>query len=197
MKILYPLLISVLTYGYSFAQFTSDMNFTDIYGNTINPISLLNEGKHIYIDFFSTSCGACNSVASEVANAYEYYGSNNENVFFLGVDYNSSISACLNFANQHNSGFPIISGQQEGNDIFNLFQQSGYPSGRLINPSNVIEAVFSYSQIANLTESLSAFISPLENCDFIEVQSMEINNLTGSLELNIFTSSSFGPYPIL
>ena len=94
---------------------------------------------------------ACNSVASEVANAYEYYGSNNENVFFLGVDYNSSISACLNFTNQHNSGFPIISGQQEGNDIFNLFRQSGYPSGRLINPSNVIEAVFSYSQIANLT----------------------------------------------
>ena len=29
-------LITVLTYGSSFAQFTSDMNFTDIYGNTLN-----------------------------------------------------------------------------------------------------------------------------------------------------------------
>ena len=195
MKTLRPLLIAVLTSVSSFAQFTSDMNFTDIYGNTINPSSILNEGKHIYLDFFSTSCGACNSVASEVANAYEYYGANNGNVFFLGIDYNSSISACLNFANQHNSDFPIISGQQEGIDIFNLFEQSGYPSGRLINPSGGSEAIFSYSQIANLTESLSGFISPVENCDFIEIQSMEINNQTGSLMLNIFTSTSFGPYP--
>ena len=113
----------------------------------------------------------------------------------MGVDYNSSISACLNFANQHNSNFPIISGQQGGSDIFNLFQQSGYPSGRLINPSGDSEAIFSYSQIANLTESLSAFISPFENCDFIEIQSMEINNQTGNLMLDIFTSTSFGPYP--
>ncbi len=195
MKALYPLLIAVLTFSSSFAQFTSDMNFSDIYGNTINPISILNEGKHIYLDFFSTSCGACNSVASEVASAYEYYGSNNENIFFLGVDYNSSISACINFANQHNSDFPIIAGQQEGIDVFNLFEQSGYPSGRLISPQGNTEAIFSYSQIANLTESLSGFISPLENCDFIEIQSMEINNQTGSLMLNIFTSTSFGPYP--
>ena len=195
MKTLHPLLIAVLTYGSSFAQFTSEMNFTDIYGNTINPTSILNEGKHIYLDFFSTSCGACNSVASEVANAYEYYGTNNGNVFFLGVDYNSSVSACLNFANQHNSNFPIISGQQEGIDIFNLFEQAGYPSGRLINPSGSSEAIFSYSQIANLTENLATFISPVENCDFIEIQSMEINNQTEGLVLDIFTSTSFGPYP--
>ena len=195
MKTLRPLLIAVLTSVSSFAQFTSDMNFTDIYGNTINPTSILNEGKHIYLDFFSTSCGACNSVASEVANAYEYYGSNNENVFFLGVDYNSSTSACLNFANQHNTDFPIISGQQEGIDIFNLFEQSGYPSGRLIIASGGSEAIFSYSQIANLTESLAAFISPVEDCDFIEIQSMEMNNQTGSLVLSISTSTSFGPYP--
>ena len=161
MKALYPLLIAVLTFSSSFAQFTSDMNFSDIYGNTINPTSILNEGKHIYLDFFSTSCGACNSVAPEVANAYEYYGANNGNIFFLGVDYNSSTSACLNFANQHNTDFPIISGQQEGIDIFNLFEQSGYPSGRLINPSGGSEAIFSYSQIVNLTESLATFISPV------------------------------------
>ena len=195
MKKLYPFFIAVLIYSSSIAQFTSDMNFSDINGNTINPISILNEGKYIYLDFFSTSCGACNSVASEVANAYEYYGSNNENIFFLGVDYNSSISACLNFANQHNSDFPIISGQQGGIDIFNLFLQSGYPSGRLINPSGGSEAIFSYSQIANLTESLSEFISPVENCDFIDIQSMEINYQTENLMLDIFTSTSFGSYP--
>lgn len=196
MKTLRPLLIAVLTSVSSFAQFTSDMNFTDIYGNTINPSSILNEGKHIYLDFFSTSCGACNSVASEVANAYEYYGANNGNIFFLGVDYNSSISACLNFANQHNSDFPIISGQQEGIDIFNLFEQSGYPSGRLISPSGVSEATFSYSEIANLTESLSNFISPLENCNLVDLLSMEVNSQNGALVLNVFTDSPYLiPYP--
>lgn len=196
MKSLHPLYIIILASASSFAQFTSDMNFTDIYGNTINPVSVLNEGKYIYLDFFSTSCGACNSVASEVANAYEYYGANNGNVFFLGVDYNSSTSACLNFANQHNSDFPIISGQQEGIDIFNLFEQSGYPSGRLINPSGGSEAIFSYSQIATLTESLANYILPQDDCNLIEFLSMEINNDNSSLVLQIFTDSPYLiPYP--
>lgn len=196
MKTLCPLIIAVLTYASSFAQFTNDMNFNDIYGNTINPTSILNEGKHIYLDFFSTSCGACNSVASEVANAYEYYGSNNENVFFLGIDYNSSISACLNFANQHNTDFPIIAGQQEGVDIFNLFEQSGYPSGRLISPEGSLEATFSYSEIANLTESLSNFISPLENCNLVDLISMEVNSQNGALIINVFSDSPYLiPYP--
>jgi len=53
------------------AQFTSGMTYTDSNGNSINPYSILEDNKYIYLDFFSTSCGACNSVADEVANACE------------------------------------------------------------------------------------------------------------------------------
>lgn len=194
MKTLRPLLIAFLTYGSSFAQFTDDMNFTDINGNTINPSTLLNEGKHIYLDFFSTSCGTCNSVASEVVSAYHHFGSNTGNVYFVGVDYYSSPSACENFANQHNSNFPIISGQQQGNEIFNLFEQYSYPAGRLISPNGDSDATFTLDQIVTLTESLAAYVSPTDNCDLIEIQSMEVNQ-TGNLVLDIFTSTSFGPYP--
>ena len=195
MKTLSPLILTLIISTPLFAQFTDDMHFTDINGNTISPSTLLNEGKHIYLDFFSTSCGICNSVASEVVSAYHHFGSNTGNIYFVGVDYNSSATACENFANQHNSNFPIISGQQQGAQIFNLFQQNSYPAGRLISPNGDSDATFTLNQIANLTQSLAAYVSPTDNCDLIEIQSMEVNHQTGNLVLDIFTSTSFGPYP--
>ena len=196
MKTLLPLVLALFINFFALAQFTDEMTFIDIYGNTINPSSILSEDKYIYLDFFSTSCGLCNNVADEVADAYEYYGANNGNVFFLGIDYNSSASACLNFASEHNSNFPIIAGEEEGTNVFTLFQPPGYPSGRLIHPSGETEASFNYSQIANLTENLSNFISPVENCNLVDLLSMEINSQNGTLILNVFTDSPYLiPYP--
>ena len=100
------------------AQFTSDMTYTSIEGSSINPSSILENGQYIYLDFFSTTCGACNSVAPEINNAYNNYGQNNENIFFIGVDNFSTATACQNFSSTHNSAFPIVAGQEGGNSIF-------------------------------------------------------------------------------
>jgi len=197
MKLYIPLLILGFLMNNSVsAQFTSGMTYTDSNGNSINPYSILEDNKYIYLDFFSTSCGACNSVADEVANACESYGSNNSNVVFIGVDYNSTASSCQDFATSHNSSFPIIAGQETGASIFSLFGVTGYPAGKLINPSGEIEASFTYSQIVNLTNNLSSYIPPINECDLVSILSLELNTQNQSLELTVITDAPYMyPYP--
>ena len=197
MKLYLPLLIFVFLMNNSLsAQFTSGMIYSDSNGNSINPYSILEENKYIYLDFFSTTCGACNFVADEVANACESYGSNSSNVVFIGVDYNSTASSCQGFATSHNSSFPIIAGQEGGASIFSLFGVTGYPAGKLINPSGEIEASFSYSQIVNLTDNLSSFIPTANECDLVNISSLDLNTQNQSLELTVITDASYMyPYP--
>ena len=150
MKNLLLLILSSITLNVA-AQFTADMNFVSSEDESINPTEILNSGQYIYLDFFSTTCGACNSVASEINNAYEAYGANNQNVFFIGVDNFSSASSCIDFSTSHNSEFPVIAGQEGGGSIFTLFNINGYPKGVLINPSGEVITTLSYSSIASST----------------------------------------------
>lgn len=186
------LILSTLTFSVSvFAQFTSDMNFVNTGDESINPSEILGNGQYIYLDFFSTTCGICNNVAPEVNNAYEAYGNNNQNVFFIGVDNFSTASACINFSNSHNSEMPVIAGQEGGGNIFTLFNQSGYPRGILISPSGEIITTLMYSSIANLTESLASFVSPINDCDLIEITSIYLKPETEQIELSINANTSY------
>jgi len=186
------LILSILTFNLTaFAQFTADMNFTNTENQSINPSDILANGQYIYLDFFSTTCGTCNSVAPEINNAYEAYGNNNQNVFFIGVDNFSSASSCITFSNNHNSEMPVVAGQEGGSTIFSLFNQTGYPRGILINPSGEVVTIMTYSSIANLTESLASFVSPINDCDLIEVISTTLNSESNLIELSINTSSSY------
>ena len=186
------LILSILTFNLTaFAQFTADMNFINTENQSINPSDILANGQYIYLDFFSTTCGTCNSVAPEINNAYEAYGNNNQNVFFIGVDNFSSASSCITFSNNHNSEMPVVAGQEGGSTIFSLFNQTGYPRGILISPSGEILTTMTYSSIANLTESLASFVSPINDCDLIEVISTTLNPESNLIELSINTSSSY------
>ena len=173
------------------AQFTSDMTYTSIEGSSINPNSILENGQYIYLDFFSTTCGACNSVAPEINNAYNNYGQNNENIFFIGVDNFSSATACQNFSSTHNSTFPIVAGQEGGNSIFSTFSQTSYPSGILIAPSGDIVANMNYPSVANLTESLELYVNPMSDCDLVTLNTVVLNMQSNMIELEVTTNTSF------
>ena len=186
------LFLCILAFNFTvFAQFTSDMNFISSEGENINPSSILENGQFIYLDFFSTTCGTCNSVAPEINNAYNHYGQNNQNVFFVGVDNYSSASACQSFSESHNSDMPVIAGQEGGGTIFSLFEQTGYPKGVLIAPSGELITVLSYPSIVNLTESLETFVIPSSECDLIEVTSVSFNVETDLIELEIYSNSNY------
>tara|TARA_B110000977_G_C11018239_1_gene470296 strand:- start:180 stop:1298 length:1119 start_codon:yes stop_codon:yes gene_type:complete len=188
----YLLILSGLAINVSVcAQFTSDMNFLSSEDESINPSSVLENGQYIYLDFFSTTCGACNSVAPEINNAYNHYGQNNQNVFFIGVDNFSSASACQSFSASHESDFPVVAGQEGGGTIFSLFEQTGYPKGILIAPSGEIVTTLSYPSIVNLTESLQNFVSPSSECDLIEITSVSLNTQTNLIEVEVDTNSPY------
>ena len=64
------------------------VNFTvkDSYGNTLILYDILDEGKIVVIDFFSTTWGTCQAYAPDLQAAYEEFGCNDGNVFFMGID---------------------------------------------------------------------------------------------------------------
>lgn len=188
----YSLILSLLAFNFAaHGQFTSDMTYTTSDGQTINPSVILQEDKYIYLDFFSTSCGLCNSVASEINNAYSYYGQNSENIFFIGVDSYSSAADCESFKASHGSEFPVIAGQEGGASVFTLFNQTGYPSGVLLDPSGNVVTTFSYASIATLTESLGAHISPLSDCELIDITSISLNTQTNEIDMEIYVNSNY------
>ena len=51
-----------------------DFTVTDVHGNTHNLFTYLDNGKHVIIDFFFTTCGPCISSVPTLNQAYTDYG---------------------------------------------------------------------------------------------------------------------------
>lgn len=173
-------------------QFTSNLSYTSSDGDLITPSSILENGQYIYLNFFSTTCGICNSVASQINEAYDHYNENTGNLYILGIEYFSTSAECEEFRSTHESSFPVIAGSEGGSSIFNLFNQNGYPGGILINPSGEIVADFNYSLILNLHENLEAYILPsINECSLIDINFINYNTNNSNIELEINANSYF------
>ncbi len=104
-------------------------------GETIELFKLLDEGKLVVIDFFSTSCGPCGDYAADIQASYEDFGSNSGNVYFLGVSWGDDNAGVIYYDSVHGITYPSISGfEGGGNQINNLYNIIAYPTVILIDP---------------------------------------------------------------
>jgi thiol-disulfide isomerase/thioredoxin len=130
-------------FNITFAQTQLDtaVNFSvkDIYGNTLQLFPLLDDGKIVVIDFFSTSCGPCALYAPEVQASYEDFGENSGNVFFMGIDWGDDNAGVAYFDSLYGITHPSVSGSQGGgNIVHNAFQIMSTPTVILIAPDRKI-----------------------------------------------------------
>lgn len=126
-----------------FAQTTLDtaLNFSvkDTYGNNIILYDLLDEGKIVVVDFFSVAWGTCQAYAPDLQAAYESFGCNQGNVFFLGIDKGNTNAAVLQFDSIYNVHYPSASGNQgNGNIVHWDYNIQATPSVVVINPDKSI-----------------------------------------------------------
>jgi thiol-disulfide isomerase/thioredoxin len=108
-------------------------------GQTIVLFDKLTEGNIVVIDFFSTSCGPCQTYAPAFQAAYEKFGFNDLNTFFIGINYNSDNQSVEFFDSIFGLTYPSVSGLQGGgNIVFEAFQVVSWPTVIVITPDGMI-----------------------------------------------------------
>lgn len=99
----------------------------------------LNDGKLVLLDFFSTSCGPCGTYAPEIQAAYEHFGRNKSNVYFLSIAWGSNDADIQIWNTTHGLTLPSVSGFDGGGNAVNkLYQIQSRPTVFIVLPDGSI-----------------------------------------------------------
>jgi hypothetical protein len=116
-----------------------DFTVTTVDGQSFNLFDTLAENKYVVIDFFYYACVPCQQTAPKVNSAYEYFGCNTSNVFFLGIDKNDNTAKTILFGDNFGAHYPAVSGLDGGGSAVNTaFGIPAYPTIILIAPDHSI-----------------------------------------------------------
>ncbi|MEE4257280.1 MAG: T9SS type A sorting domain-containing protein [Bacteroidales bacterium] len=143
MKKLTLLLILLLTIKFASGQTQLDtaLNFSvkDIYGNTIELFEILDEGKIVVIDFFSTTCGFCILYTPDFQASHEDFGENDGNVYFMKIAWGDDNAGVAYFDSTYNLTTPSVSGSEGGgNQVYNDYMIQATPTVIVIAPDREI-----------------------------------------------------------
>ena len=131
-----------------------DFTVTDVHGETHNLFSILDEGKHVIVDFFFTTCGPCIASVPTMNQAYTDYGCNTGEVFFISIDNGDSDATVLQYETDYGGLFPSVSGiDGGGNLVVSNYGIGAYPTVILIAPDRSIleQDIF---PVSNITTAL-------------------------------------------
>jgi thiol-disulfide isomerase/thioredoxin len=116
-----------------------DFTVTTVEGPTFNLFNKLAENKYVVIDFFYYACGPCQLTAPKANGAYEYFGCNTSNVYFIGIDYGDNTAQTIAFGTDFGAHYPAASGTEGGGDAVNTtYGITAYPTVIMIAPNHSI-----------------------------------------------------------
>jgi len=184
-------ILSALFISNTYSQKGShEFKATDIYGEMHILTEYLNDGKYVFIDFFTLPCGTCQLKAPVVDSVYRYFGCNSNDIVFLGIECSSggqtTNEQVYDFCQHFSLTFDAISGEAGGRSIADIYQVSYTPYMLLISPDNeiVIENMPFY-HASELQDTLMKFgIVPnlCEGADFLHYELItEIDTIIGEL----------------
>ena len=185
MKKIFTLVIAlVMNIGvYAQTPLTEAVDFTttDHEGNEIHLFDILDGGQYVLIDFFYTSCEACENAVPKVVDAYYALGCNQHEVFFMEVsptDHNNEPFFFVdNWINTYGIEYPTIHATgtpNNGASICEMYEIPAYPTMVLIAPNReiVIQDIWPVSSAQTIIDALAPF--GIEEHDCNEVQTPAI-----------------------
>ena len=137
-------LILLIILGFNVKAQTSlteavDFTGTDCYGEeVVNLFEILDRGQHVLIDFYFYSCPPCQTAVTRAVEAYEAFGCNNHDVFFMEVTHVDSDEICQWWAEKYGVKYPTIGREGGGDVIQQLYGTKAYPTFVLIAPDRKI-----------------------------------------------------------
>ena len=174
-KIFTIILIAILSFNIKAqTSLTEAVDFTgtDCYGEeTINLFEILDRGQYVLIDFYFYSCPPCQTAVSRVVEAYEAFGCNKHDVFFLEVTHVDNDEICQWWAEKYGVGYPTISRDGGGVEIRDAYNVPQFPTLVLIAPDRkILLQDMDYDSIKEggaqyIVEQLAQFGIEQHNCD--------------------------------
>lgn len=164
---------------YSQTTLTEAVNFhiKTIYGEAIWLFPILDDdNKIVVINFFSTTCGPCQDYAPDFQSCYENFGSNESNVYFVGINWGNDNWGVNEFDSIYGLTYPTASGSQGGgNIVFNDYEIQSYPTVVIITPDhNIIEQYVWYPDEETITNAVIAAGGTLVNTEEIKQEKTEL-----------------------
>lgn len=133
------LLFSIHAKGQVNINTAVDFNVKDVESESHHLFNYLDENKIVVLDFFTATCGPCQTYATQISDAYDYFGCNTGNVIFLGINWGSDNDEVRLFDSLWDARYPGVSGiQGGGNAVVENYQVLSYPTVCVITPDHLI-----------------------------------------------------------
>lgn len=161
------------------------VTFTD--GTTFNLFDKLGEGKYVCIDWFFTTCPPCQANQAFYTEAYQNFGCNAGDVFFVSIENTVGDDAVHDYEVTYagDNAPPAASGTEGGGiEAEELYNIGAFPTFILIAPDGSIVE----QDMWPLTDGAATFAAYFENYD-IEPMPCAVGIDEASAEL------SFSSYP--
>jgi thiol-disulfide isomerase/thioredoxin len=116
-----------------------DFSAKTLEGHMIYLFELLDDGKIVVINFYSTTCGPCQMYSTHFQDAYEIFGQNTTNVFFVNMNMNDYNLGVEIFNSINGITLPSVSGIEGGGDkVYEAYDVMSYPTVIVITPDHLI-----------------------------------------------------------
>ncbi|MCR5014737.1 MAG: redoxin domain-containing protein, partial [Bacteroidales bacterium] len=133
-----------------------DFTTNDIDGNEIHLYDILDAGQAVCINFFLSIDPTSVNIMPAVTEAYEKFGCNDHDIFFMEISPYDEDDAARNWAETHGVQYPTISRTGGGSGIAQSFMVGFYPTVMLILPDHSI-AIPDVAPIYTSDEIVNAF----------------------------------------
>lgn len=156
-----------------------DFTATDCHGTTVHLFDILDSGQYVFIDFFYTTCGPCNTACPKVVTAYQMLGCNMHDVFFMEISPSDNDTQCQNWCNQYGVEYPTIGTSGSGNTICSTYGIPAYPTCILIAPDRqiVIQDLWPINTAQTIVDALAQHGIQQNDCTGGDEPSVEISGI--------------------
>ncbi len=167
--------------NYNVGDVVTDFTVTDIHGNTHNLYTYTSAGKHVFLDFFFTTCPPCQSTSPIFNEFYDKYGCNENDVICIAINTGQdNDAAVLAYENQYGGSFnhaPAVSGDGGSATVDNDLNPTAYPTYCIIGPDNKLKSsdIWPISSVASFEAAFPSGFNPQpKSCTTVGLEESEI-----------------------
>ncbi|MBO5811169.1 MAG: T9SS type A sorting domain-containing protein [Bacteroidales bacterium] len=167
-----------------------DFYSIDDYGTKVHLFEILDGGQYAFIYFFMSDASTSEMFDPCVADAYRQLGSNQEDVYFIGVAPCNDSLAIDGWKEKYDIDFPVIHWYTEGStavEICDDYQVQIFSTAILIAPDRqiLIDNIWPITSTDVILDAIAEFVVPGDNVNEIVKNSVGIHPNPAKTNFNI------------